>query len=340
MKQRNSYGSNISSRLVLPKLSNSHTRSADMSPSIQKINEIIKIDRLKDRMITKNNTRDVSHIQDPIQRINLKEKPDDFMSGLYNCTYSMPTDLEHLRNILNSTDEYGIPVTISKLGYAELLHCKKRTCVDRATVSKNKHKPQTGSPKKLKLPETDSFLEKLFRTDSNKTPESARKRVIFLGNPTGRQEVENLRKWLTVMKEVHLKDADITLDSEEEMKTDTIEAGYIIYNVIIKELIRQVSVQCIERGELLKESIDSLSKYWKKSIQSYILAVNNQKDRHALEIADIKYAHAKQTAKYQIKINQVNITQISEELERTKRSEEKHMKDVEFLRNLVMVRVI
>lgn len=296
-----------SPRLVLPKLSSSYKHSADLNPSIQAINKIMKADKLKEVMLIKNSTRDVSYIHDSIQRLNT-EKPDDLISELTTSTYSLPTDLDSLKDILISTDDLGIPITMNQFGNPEVLSCKKKRCVDIAIMNKNKHKLQPGNPKKHCLSDTPNFIEKLLKTDSVKSLESFPKRVVFLGSPTGRQEVENLQKWLRVMKDEHLKNVENKLNSEEEMYSDTIEAGYIIYNVMIKELIRQVTVQCVERGELLKESIDALFKYWKKLIQSYITAANIQKDRHALELADIKYSHAKQTAKYQVKIKQVRIT--------------------------------
>jgi hypothetical protein len=306
MKVRRSVDKSKSiSRLTLPKLSLTQTRSAELSPVPQRINEFIKCEKQKEMKISYNRTRDVSYIQDNIPKHSSKEKPEDFMSELYHSAYSLPTDLDHLRKILNSTDELGIPVTINHFGYAELLHCKKKMCVDRAIMVKNKNSPLINTPKRANLHETDAFLEKLLGTEDVKSPESSAKRMLFLGSPTGRQEVENLRKWLKCIKSQYLQDADKSLDNDEEIKSETIEAGYIIYSVIIKELIRQVTVHCIERGELLKECIDSLSKFWKKSTQSYILSSNNMKDRHAAEVASIKYLNAKQTAKYQVKINQV-----------------------------------
>lgn len=69
---------------------------------------------------------------------------------------------------------------------------------------------------------------------------------LYLGPPTGRQECSNLKKWFDFMKESYCSDS-------KDNDNDNIRA---LYTLCSRELIRQVSVQCIERGEFLQEVID------------------------------------------------------------------------------------
>ena len=66
-----------------------------------------------------------------------------------------------------------------------------------------------------------------------------------LGVPSGRKEVEILIAWLENMSSVYLEEDGIGMDEK-------VRRAQIIYTACFKEVVRQVSVQCIERGVLIQ----------------------------------------------------------------------------------------
>lgn len=75
-------------------------------------------------------------------------------------------------------------------------------------------------------------------------------------NPTSRYEVVQLKKTLQMMLEkAGLTDDDFELKGPTQMHNllEIIKKEQNIYNIIFHELIRQASVECLERGELLSE---------------------------------------------------------------------------------------
>ena len=64
-----------------------------------------------------------------------------------------------------------------------------------------------------------------------------------LGNPSGRQDIQNLANWFTFMKEKHRGD---------------IKESAVVYYSCFKEIARQVSVHCVHRGKLLSEVLNDI----------------------------------------------------------------------------------
>ena len=124
----------------------------------------------------------------------------------------LPLDIHTIEKLIKSSDKYGIPL---HQGFQVFSQCRKDKC-----------------------------LENVLKTCIG-TPEIDQ---LYLGQPSGRQECDNLNKWIKIMKVIHCKDEN------------TSENEKIIYTMASKELIRQVSVHCIERGELLKEVIEYFSR--------------------------------------------------------------------------------
>lgn len=75
-----------------------------------------------------------------------------------------------------------------------------------------------------------------------------------LGTPTGRQQTENLSKWFHFMRKQH---------QNREFEADGFSTTVIIHQMCLREITRQVSVQCLERGNLLREVLDSLDSLYK-----------------------------------------------------------------------------
>lgn len=97
---------------------------------------------------------------------------------------------------------------------------------------------------------------------------------MLIGNPTGRQDIKELCTWFSSMLETH-QDSDI----------DTI---MLIYETCAKELTRQVTVQCIERGELLQILFTYQPDILKRKIEELQKDIQKLKISHSNEIDTYK----------------------------------------------------
>ncbi|CAG9321627.1 unnamed protein product [Blepharisma stoltei] len=208
-----------------------HIKSTHISPKSinpDEIKELIKLD--KDKNAPKLSfglpTRDVSHLKD-----KLKFPPLD-MKIIQNV---LPVEIEHLEKVIKSSDQYGISNSVSPQGLLSPLQCRREPCVERTLLT---HQQGKGGVKS----EHDSIEIERYN----------------LGNPTGRQDIENLRKWLQWMKETYVPDFDFELLENSDSKT--VKNTKLIYTMCFREIARQVSVQCIERGETLQEIFEIFSK--------------------------------------------------------------------------------
>ena len=81
-----------------------------------------------------------------------------------------------------------------------------------------------------------------FHTSQNK----------LLKNPNSRKDIEELDSWLKYM----IAQQDITLSGADGVKK-ILENTHVIYNACLKEVIRQISMDCSERGQFLQKIWDS-----------------------------------------------------------------------------------
>ena len=100
---------------------------------------------------------------------------------------------------------------------------------------------------------------------------------LLLGNPSGRQETENLGKWIEKMKETW---ASGNLDSNENLSA--------IYLLAAKEMVRQVSVHCAQRGEVLNEILKFFVGNLKFAKESIKIVEKNTKKMKQVVFEDFK----------------------------------------------------
>lgn len=159
----------------------------------------------------------------------------------------------------------------------------------------------------------DFSLESLYKNTPN---DKLTIDKLFLGPPSGRQECENLKKWYDSMREAYCKD-QLCSDNQK-----------IINQVCIKEIIRQVSVNCIERGALLAE----VSNFYSESLDSLLesLKVFESKCKALEKTIKLKYCDSEkdcvdkieQTEKREEVLNQkiqkknLKIRELKERIER------------------------
>lgn len=219
--------------------------------------------------------RDISHLRDKkeivaIQRIvDFKET---FIEPPKASQY-LPTNPDHLKSLVQNSDSLGIPRVMSSAGTPNIVCCKRERCLqiveNKTKGKKNFKSAYEDFVTKSKL-EADSKLSVITTFhDKILTPISPGLKeleddFVFLGAPTGRQEVDNLKQWFELMKVKYLE------KSVEELKTiqgteqldSRMELSNIIFQAGLRDLVRQVSVHCIDRGELLREMLNRYYELW------------------------------------------------------------------------------
>ena len=93
---------------------------------------------------------------------------------------------------------------------------------------------------------------------------------ILMGNPTGRQDIKELCTWFSSMLEFH-----------QDSSIDTI---MVIYDSCAKEIVRQVAVQCIERGELLQILFNYMPEVYTRKIEDINKEIERLKAKHINDI--------------------------------------------------------
>ena len=91
-----------------------------------------------------------------------------------------------------------------------------------------------------------------------------------MGNPTGRQDIKELCTWFSSMLEFH-----------QDSSIDTI---MVIYDSCAKEIVRQVAVQCIERGELLQILFNYMPEVYTRKIEDINKEIERLKAKHINDI--------------------------------------------------------
>ena len=222
---------------------------------------LFKNDQLKElsRFAFNPSSRDVSHLRDRISVPLPKIVP------------SLPTNIDHLKQLYYSSDPLGNPYTVSCSNLVSSLSCKKQSCVEKVLTTHN------------------SILQDDFTTQSIE-------RLSF-GNPSGRQDIKSLQSWLKDVKTLNLEQLQsdpVTWD------INLIEQAEIIYVMAGKELVRQVGVHCTERGEVLKEVLWFFSTVFKAQKAQYMKDLREKIDKINKEIEEKVYKHARQIAQYEI----------------------------------------
>jgi hypothetical protein len=225
---------------------------------------LFKSDQLKDlsKLALNSQSRDVSYIRDK-HTIQLPK-----------IIPNLPTDFEHLKHLYYSSDSFGMPVSISSQNFHSSLTCKKHSCVEKVLSTHS----NVSSPE-------DFNLESIDR--------------VNLGNPAGRQDIKLIQNWLGYMKETFL---DNLKTDNDVWNPDIIEKAEIVYVMAGKEVIRQVSVQCIERGEVLKEILWFFTMVYKYQKSVFSKEYKERLEKIEKEMEDKVYKHARHIAQYEIRI--------------------------------------
>mmetsp|Transcript_19807 Transcript_19807/g.19811 ORF Transcript_19807/g.19811 Transcript_19807/m.19811 type:complete len:659 (+) Transcript_19807:36-2012(+) len=150
---------------------------------------------------------------------------------------------------------------------------------------------------------------------------------------TGRQDVTNLASWHEYMKNKYLDKLRQNLKIRIDEKDEKIKECKAILIVGMKEMIRQVGVQCIERGELLKTMMASYAEIWDCTIERYKAELREQQEDFINEINALKFEAEKNVSQIQMKYD---IALAEKKV--LERNEEKYLKKIQDLQRILEAR--
>lgn len=156
---------------------------------------------------------------------------------------------------------------------------------------------------KIKRPKSPqlTLIEKVLEPEKiieNDTPAH-----VQMTAPTSRQEAVNLKIWFEMMEKKHcqlfreLIGGKADVDREKIMK-----AWKAVYLMGFKEVERQISVQCTERGQVLSGIISGYDKLYEYTYIKSSVDLQKYIEQHSKEMSEIRIGHAKQMAYLQVKI--------------------------------------
>ncbi|CAG9329241.1 unnamed protein product [Blepharisma stoltei] len=222
-------------------------------------------------------TRDISHIKDKAK--------DESMSPCLPPI--LPTDISALAKLIDTTDPLGIPNSYSPRRINSPTNCQKGACSEILSKIPNKQS--------LKPEQSADLLER-----------------HYLGSPTGRQDVYNLKEWLKKMKEIYVKGISIEND---QLTIEELTKAEVIYEMCEREIIRQVSVTCLERGELMQEVHAYFLKLHKLKLDTLVKEHNGklEKIKGEMEVMGKKHTVTRAKAQEEIKSLNENIESLTNE---------------------------
>ncbi|CAG9324374.1 unnamed protein product [Blepharisma stoltei] len=269
----------------------------------EEVRELLRNEKKKEqeKFTLNKKTRDISYFKDTFF---LQATPSEPILS----THDLPTDINHIKKILVTSDYKGVPTAYSPSGFSNPVPCKREHCVERALATHhNAVRPSKANILPSIAVETDRTYENLMSTMTPNPGDSLER--LYLGNPTGRQDIENLWKWFSFMKAKY----------DSENNAEAIEA---IYEICSREIIRQVSVQCVERGTLLTEVIMRWPQIANNKVEKLLDEMTQLKVKHSIELQDLAAQKDKEMALFKVSVQEIK-DQAQLEKELRKSAEEK-----------------
>ncbi|CAG9332090.1 unnamed protein product [Blepharisma stoltei] len=244
-----------------------------------RIRELLKTEKKRDqaRLSSLKPTRDISHIKDK-QSLNL-----DLLNAV-----EFPTDLLQLKALYESSDTRGVPMIVGSNGNLNPMFCKKESCISRVLAT---NQISTRTVKLNPSASVGSFTENYNESPTPHSIDTFER--LHLGNPTGRQDIENLWKWYNYMKNKYI-----------EADYEDLESAELIYEMCSRELVRQVSVQCVERGDLLKELFIKFPEVYIKKNDKLKEEMNELRDKFEEEKSAIRSLLEKEISNINAKLKE------------------------------------
>lgn len=317
----------------------SHSPAMDISKSVpsmkgydrEHLRQMLLNERTKAKQVLQTNPypRDISHLRDKKESVAVQrssEFKETFIEPPKPSQY-LPINPEHLKSLVQNSDGLGIPRVLTSAGTPNVICCKREKCLHIVEtkskgrknfksayddfLTKNKQEAES------KLSILTNFHDKVL-TPISQSVKEIEEDFVFLGAPTGRQEVENLRQWFELMKSKYLEKSEDEIRNLQNPETleNKMELCSVIYQAGLRDLVRQVSVHCIDRGELLREMLNGYYELWSvfsvKCKEELEIEVKNR----AQEIDELQNMLSDEIKKRKVKVHDLkrNLDLYNEEL--------------------------
>jgi hypothetical protein len=112
---------------------------------------------------------------------------------------------------------------------------------------------------------------------------------LDLGPPTGRKEAENLSEWFEEMKSKYEND----------------ESFEVVIIACIDDLVRQIKVDCKDRGDLLQKILSYYSNMFKQKEKAYEENKMVLESSYEKKVYSMKLAHTEEIEKYKKKVEEM-----------------------------------
>lgn len=137
-----------------------------------------------------------------------------------------------------------------------------------SSIYNTREKEKTMRPSKIRRSSSE-IGNKHFKIEKGVEDETVLKNGVDLGAPSNRREAELLGRWLDLM-------LDKYVNTKTEFSDDQrVRAAQLIYTFTLKELVRQVSVHCVERGNLIERILNAQVKVNSNSDDTINLELQN-----------------------------------------------------------------
>ncbi|CAG9318176.1 unnamed protein product [Blepharisma stoltei] len=166
------------------------------------------------------------------------------------------------------------------------------------TLGHEPEKPGINLP--LDLKQLDKFLRK-EKTNGDIVENNE---YFELGQPTSRRDAENIGEWLDLMLTKALEEIK---DDPEKLFENTNE----IYTIGLNEIIRQVSVQCKERGILLRKIWDAYQKLFENAISMMKLRLEQTKSQNSTDKINYLNKHKEELKQLEAKLKDLDLSKAS-----------------------------
>lgn len=117
-----------------------------------------------------------------------------------------------------------------------------------------------------------------------------------LGEPTGRREVELLNEWLDKMLQDHVF-SQTNMKKDPDVRKKALYNAKLILSICIRDLIRQVSVQCLERGVLIEKVLNNYINIFETETRGNMYDLDEIQSKHLKDILKLKAEIARNSNK-------------------------------------------
>jgi hypothetical protein len=211
-------------------------------------------------------------IQIPINKLdedNFKHKLEVFYKKNADFTYSVVT-----KSALESNMFSGQRVTLE--GMIRANNPTKQSISDNM-FQVNGSQTQRKLPNKKKV-DVIAMLQEHNISDFHKRD---------LGEPTGRREVELLNEWLDKMlNEYVFSKGNIRKDADN--RKEALYHAKLILSICLRDLIRQVSVMCLERGVLIEKVLNNYINIFETETRGNMYDLDELQTKHLTDILKMK----------------------------------------------------